>query len=191
MTARSTARCYFSAAHVAYQEFPTPTGFPEASDFASPDVFASVLAAAGASDRVVVADIGRVATANAPIAAQAELVLLVVRADLVSVLGAERALRQLEAAGANRERIGAVVSCHERRRPADLAEVGEALWLPIVGTVPLDRRGARKALIAQLPVGTRRLTRAFDVLSKAARRAIPDAPAEREAAAPELAEVSA
>jgi hypothetical protein len=25
MTARSTARCYFSAAHVAYQEFPTPT----------------------------------------------------------------------------------------------------------------------------------------------------------------------
>jgi hypothetical protein len=28
MTAWSTARCYFSAAHVAYQEFATPTGLP-------------------------------------------------------------------------------------------------------------------------------------------------------------------
>ena len=116
--------------------------------------------------------------------------ILVVRADLVSVLGAERALRQLEAAGTDRERIRAVVSCHERRRPADLAEVGEALRLPIVGTIPLDRRGARKALIAQLPVATRRLLRAFDTRSRAARRTLPDAPAEREAAL-ELTEVSA
>jgi Flp pilus assembly CpaE family ATPase len=108
----------------------------------------------------------------------------------VSVLGAERALRQLEAAGTDRERIRAVVSWHERRRPADLAEVGEALRLPVVGTVPVDRRGARKALIAQLPVATRRLVHAFDALSKTARRAIPDAPAEREAAL-ELTEVSA
>ena len=166
-------------------------GFPEASELASPDVLLGALAAARAPDRIVVADIGRVATANAPIAARAELVILVVKADLVSVLGAERALRQLEAAGANRERIGAVVSWHERRRPADLAEVGEALRLPIVGAVPADRRGARKALIAQLPVATHRLVRAFDAISKAARRTLPDAPAEREAAAPELAEVSA
>jgi Flp pilus assembly CpaE family ATPase len=170
---------------------PVVGGFPEASELASPDVLLGALAAASAPDRIIVADIGRVATANAPIAAQAELVLLVVRADLVSVLGAERALRQLEAAGANRERIGAVVSCHERRRPADLAEVGEALRLPIVGTVPLDRRGARKALIAQRPAATRRLSRAFDALSRAARRTLLDAPAEREAAAPELSEVSA
>jgi Flp pilus assembly CpaE family ATPase len=165
-------------------------GFPEPSELASPDVLASALGAASAPDRVIVADIGRVATANAPIAAQAELVLLVVRADLVSVLGAERALKQLEAAGTDRERIRAVVSWHERRRPADLAEVGEALRLPIVGTVPVDRRGARKALIAQRPAATRRLSRAFDALSKAARRAIPDVPAEREAAL-ELTEVSA
>jgi Flp pilus assembly CpaE family ATPase len=165
-------------------------GFPQASELASPDVLAAALAAASAPDRVIVADIGRVATANAPIAAQSELVLLVARADLVSVLGAERALKQLEAAGTDRERIRAVVSWHERRRPADLAEVGEALRLPIVGTVPVDRRGARRALIAQRPAATRRLSRAFDALSRAARRAIPDAPAEREAAL-ELTEVSA
>jgi Flp pilus assembly CpaE family ATPase len=165
-------------------------GFPEASELASPEVLAGVLAAASVPDRVIVADIGRVTTTNAPIAAQADLVLLVVRADLVSVLGAERALRRLEAAGTDRERIRAVVSCHERRRPADLAEVGEALRLPIVGTIPLDRRGARKALIAQLPVATRRHLRAFDALSRAARRTLPDAPAEREAAL-ELTEVSA
>ena len=165
-------------------------GFPEASELASPEVLAGVLAAASGPDRVIVADIGRVTTTNAPIAAQADLVLLVVRADLVSVLGAERALRQLEAGGTDRERIRVVVSWHERRRPADLAEVGEALRLPIVGTIPLDRRGARKALIAQLPVATRRLLRAFDALSRAARRTLPDAPAEREAAL-ELTEVSA
>jgi Flp pilus assembly CpaE family ATPase len=165
-------------------------GFPEASELASPDVLAGALAAASGPDRVVVADIGRVTTTNAAIAAQAELVLLVVRADLVSVLGAERALRELEAAGTDRERVRAVVSWHERRRPADLAEVGEALRLPILGTVPMDRRGARKALIAQRPAATRRLSRAFDALSKSARRTLPGVPAGREAAL-ELMEVSA
>lgn len=166
-------------------------GFPEASELVSPEVLGGAFAAARAPDRIVVADIGRVATTNMSIAAQAELVLLVVKADLVSVLGAERALRQLEAAGTDRKRIGAVVSGHERRRPADLAEVGEALRLPIVGAVPADRRGARKALIAQQPVGTRRLTRAFDAISTAARHTLPDAPGESEAVAPELTEVSA
>ncbi|MGH2595183.1 MAG: AAA family ATPase [Actinomycetota bacterium] len=171
--------------------FHVVVGFPQASELASPDVLAGALAAASSPDRVTVADVGRVTTTSAPIAAQAELVLLVVRADIVSVLGAERALRQLEAAGTDREQIGAVVSCHERRRPADLAEVGEALRLPIVGAIPLDRRGARKALIAQHTTATRRLTRAFDALSKAARRTLPCAPAESDAVTPELAEVSA
>jgi MinD-like ATPase involved in chromosome partitioning or flagellar assembly len=61
-------------------------GFPEASELASPDVLAGALAAASAPDRIVVADIGRVTTKNAAIAAQAELVLLVVRADLVATV---------------------------------------------------------------------------------------------------------
>ena len=79
-------------------------GFPEPSDLASADVLAEALAAGRKSGRTVIADIGRVCKTNAPLAAEGELVILVVRADLVSVLGAQRALRQLEAAGAHRER---------------------------------------------------------------------------------------
>ena len=153
-------------------------GFPDASDLATTDVLRQTLNAADSPNRVVVADIGRVSPTNAPVAAETELVLLVVRADLVSVLGAERALRQLEAAGTDRARIRVVVDSHERRRPADLTEVGEALRLPVLGAVPLDRRGVRKALAEQGPVETRRLARAFDALSKAAVAGGSEAPAE-------------
>jgi hypothetical protein len=167
-------------------------GFPDASDLATPEIIHEALAAAGPPGRTVVADAGRISMTNAPLAAEAELVLLVVRADLVSVLGAERALGRLEAAGANRERVQVVVCGHERRRPADLAEVGEALRLPVLGAVPLDRRGVRKALLAQRPVMTRRLVRAFDALSKAARRDLaPRVPDEQPALEPELSEVRA
>ena len=171
--------------------FHVVVGFPESSDLASTGVLAGALAAASASGRIVVADLGRVVETNAPIAATCELVLLVVRADLVSVLGAERALRQLEAEGTRRERVTVVVSGHEKRRPADLAEVGEALRLSVLGAVPLDRRGARKALHSQSPAATRRLRRAFDALSAAARRTLAEASGEREMPVPELVEVRA
>lgn len=171
--------------------FRVVSGFPEPSDLASPGVLAEALAAASASGRIVIADIGRVSETNAPIAAKCDLVLLVVRADLVSVLGAERALRQLEAGGTRRERITVVVSGHERRRPADLAEVGEALRLPVLGAVPLDRRGARKALLAQSPAATRRLRRAFDALSAAARQTLAEDRGEPDMPVPELTEVRA
>ncbi len=164
-------------------------GFPEPSELASADVLAEALSAALGSGRTVVADIGRVSEANASVAAKADLVELVVRADLVSVLGAERAMRQLEAGGTRRERIAAVVSCHERRRPADLVEVGDALGLPLLGAVPLDRRAARNALLAQAPAGGRTLRRAFDALSATAGRILAEADREAEAVAPELAKV--
>lgn len=166
-------------------------GLPEPSDLASPDVLTEALAAASASGRLVVADIGRVLETNAPVAASAELVLLVVRADLTSVLGAERALRQLEAVGTDRNRIAAVVSSHERRRPADLAEIAEALRLPVLGVVPFDRRGARKALVSQAPAATRRLRRAFNAMSALARRRLGETEHEGEAPSPELSEVGA
>jgi MinD-like ATPase involved in chromosome partitioning or flagellar assembly len=167
-------------------------GFPDASDIATPDVCRSALAAADGRGRMVVADIGRVSTTNAPVAAEAALVLLVVRADLVSVLGAERALRHLGATSASQERIRIVVSAHDRRRPADLAEVGEALGLPVLGAVPHDRRGARKALITQCPATTPRLVRAFEALAKATRRAVNGRIAEeRPAAERELMEAGA
>ena len=163
-------------------------GFPESSDLASPAALVSALAAASASGQIVVADLGRVVETSAPIVAKCDLVLLVVRADLVCVLGAERALRQLEAGGTRRERVTVVVSGHEKRRPADLAEVGEALRLPVLGAVPLDRRGAGKALLSQSPSATRRLRRAFDALSAAT---LAEVSGEREMPVPELVEVRA
>lgn len=164
-------------------------GFPESSDLASSGVLAEALAAASASGRIVIADIGRASETNAPVAAKSDLVLLVVRADLVSVLGAKRALRQLEGGGTRRELIVAVVSGHEQRRPADLAEVTEALRLPVLGAVPLDRRGARKALISQTPATGRRLRGAFEALSVSVRRTVAEARRDAEATASNLAEV--
>jgi MinD-like ATPase involved in chromosome partitioning or flagellar assembly len=167
-------------------------GFPDPSELVTSNVLREALFAADARDRTVVADLGRVSKANAPPAVEAESVLLVVRADLVSVLGAERALRHLEAAGTDRNRIAVVLSGHERRRPANLAEVGEALRLPVLGPVPLDRRGARNALLTQRPAATRRLVRAFDVLSKSVGRAVVEpVQEEQRAPEPELTEVSA
>jgi Flp pilus assembly CpaE family ATPase len=166
-------------------------GFPESSGLASSEVLAGALSAARASGGTVIADLGRVCDTNAEVAAGSDLVLLVVRADLVSVLGAERAVRRLESAGIPRDAIRAVVSSHERRRPADLAEVGEALRRPVLAAVPLDRRGARKALVAQSPAGTRRLRRAFDALSAAVRRSLADIADEREPRVSTLVEARA
>jgi MinD-like ATPase involved in chromosome partitioning or flagellar assembly len=172
--------------------FEVVCGLPEPSDLASPDVLAGALDAAIASGRTVIADIGRICETNASIASRAGLVLLVVRADLPSVLGAERALRQLDAAGTARYRIATVVSAHERRRPGDLAEVEEALRLPVLGAVPLDRRAARKALISQAPVVGRRLRGTFDAMSAAARRRLADVEHATELLPqPELSEASA
>jgi Flp pilus assembly CpaE family ATPase len=166
-------------------------GFPEPSGLASAEVLAGALSAARASGATVIADIGRVCETNAQVAAGSDLVLLVIRADLVSVLGAQRAVRQLESAGTPRDTIRLIVSPHERRRPADLAEVGEALRLPVLAAVPLDRRGARKALVAQSPAGTRRLRRAFDALSATVRRSLADVADEPEPQVTRLVEAGA
>lgn len=151
------------------------SGFPESSDMASPEVLAGILNTARATGRTVLADLGRASEAIETALGEADRVILVVRPDLVSVLGAERALRRLDGAGISRERVDVVVSGLERRRPADLAEVEEALRLPVLGSVPLDRRGARKALIEQAPAGTRRLRSAFDALAQRVPRGVPAA----------------
>jgi Flp pilus assembly CpaE family ATPase len=144
-------------------------GFPETCELGSPETLMSVLKTAKGSGRTVVADIGRVSEASASLAAEADLVILVVRPDLVSVLGAERALRCLKASNVSRERLSAVVCGLDRRRPADRAEVADALGLPVVGAVPLDRRGARRALLVQTTASTRRLSRPFGALAAAVR----------------------
>jgi Flp pilus assembly CpaE family ATPase len=152
------------------------SGFPEASELASPETVGAALTAASASWWTLVVDIGRVSEASASVAAEADLVMLVVRPDLVSVLGAERALRLLKAASVTREKVAAVVCGLDRRRPADRAEVADALGIPVLGCVPLDRRGARKALLAQAPATSRRLKRAFRPLAAAVRGALAEAP---------------
>jgi Flp pilus assembly CpaE family ATPase len=139
-------------------------GFPEPSDLASPEVLLAAVRAGRGSGRTVLADLGRVSEASASVTSEADRLLLVVRPDLVSVLGAERALRVLEPS-MPRERIGLLLSGLERRRPGDRAEVGDALRLPIVGTVAPDARGARMALLQQSPASTRCLRRAFDSLA--------------------------
>jgi Flp pilus assembly CpaE family ATPase len=148
-------------------------GFPDACELdGSQKTLVAVLRTAKLSGRTVVVDIGRVSEANAPLAAEADLVMLVVRPDLVSVLGAERALRCLEAATVSRERVVAVVCGLERRRPGDRAEVADALGLPVLGAVPLDRRRMRKALLAQAPASTRRFRRAFGAFATTVQRLI-------------------
>jgi MinD-like ATPase involved in chromosome partitioning or flagellar assembly len=142
------------------------SGFPDVCELSgSPETLVAVLRTAKLSGRTVVVDIGRVSEANAPLAAEADVVLLVVRPDLVSVLGAERALRCLETATVSHEKVVAVVCGLERRRPGDRAEVADALRLPVLGAVPLDRRRTRKALIAQAPASARRFRRAFGGLA--------------------------
>ena len=133
-------------------------GFPESSELASTGVLAGALAAASASGRIVVADLGRVFETNAPIAAKcgARSARRAGRSGVGPRSGAGAA-----AVGGRRHATesGSPSSspATRRRRPADLAEVGEALRLPVLGAVPLDRRGARKALLSQRPAATRRL----------------------------------
>jgi MinD-like ATPase involved in chromosome partitioning or flagellar assembly len=139
-------------------------GVPEPSDVASPEAFVAALRGGRATGRTVVADLGRVTASTVSIAAEADVVLLTVRPDLVSVLGADRALRILDVS-VPRERVALVLSGLERRRPGDRAEVADALGVPIAAALPPDAHGARKALLAQAPATTPRLRRAFDSLA--------------------------
>jgi len=141
-------------------------GFPEPSALStSVDLLARTIQGAG-DGRTVVCDLGRVSAESARVAARSDLILLVVRPDLVSVLGAERALRRLESEGVARERIAVVVAGAERRRPADLAEVSGALGLDVIGSTPINRRAARAVLQSQMPVRKGPLARAFLGLAK-------------------------
>lgn len=147
----------------------TVCGFPEASALsASVDLLSNTVRRAG-EERAVLCDLGRITKEGARLAAGADLVLLVVRPDLVSVLGAERALRRLEAEGVTHDRIAAVVSCIERRRPADPQEVGSALGADVIGSIPIHRSSARRALLSQIPVPKGPLPRSFDSMASRVR----------------------
>lgn len=144
-------------------------GFPEASSVDASTV-AHLLRAARDSGKAIVADLGRVSDDTAVVAREADLVLLVVRPDLVSVLGAERALRALKAGTVPPDRLSAVISGLERRRPADVKETADATGIRVIGSVPLHRRAARGALVAQTPVSKGPLARAFMSLASTVRK---------------------
>jgi MinD-like ATPase involved in chromosome partitioning or flagellar assembly len=120
------------------------------------------------SDCLVVADLGRIEHEHVDVAVEAALTIVAVRPDFVSVLGAERAIRCLERADVSRERIVLVVSGTERRRPGDVAEVAEALGVPIAAAIPLCRKAARKAMISQTPIAKGTAAKAFASLAKVA-----------------------
>lgn len=142
-------------------------GFPEPTALASQEALVAALRAARGTGRTVLADLGRVSETVLPAAAETDRLLLVVRPDLVSVLGAQRALHLLGPSVPG-QRIAAVLSGLERGRPGDRAEAGDALVVPILGAIPRDGRGSRKALLSQAPATTRRLRKAFDSLARAA-----------------------
>lgn len=147
--------------------FAAVCGFPDPCTEAVVWRLPDVLRAARSTGRAVVADLGRVGDRTPIVAVEADRVLLVVRPDLVSVAGAERALRLLGSREFPLKRIVAIVSGLERGHPGDLAEVAGALGVPVVGSVPLHRRAARGALLSQAPVAKGRVPQAFRRLAAA------------------------
>lgn len=141
------------------------SGLPEPGDVAS-EVLVRILQAARSTGRTVVADLGRASNASEAAVREADRVGVVVRPDLVSVLGAQRALRRLGTARVPLERVGVIISGLDRRRPGDRAEVQDALRIPVLHAIPFDRRGVRKALLEQAAARTKRLRAAFDALAE-------------------------
>lgn len=151
-------------------------GYPRAPD-ADPALVHEVIAAASATGRLVVADLGRVDARFAPALEPAELVLVVLRSDLVSIHGAERALELLLRSGIERSRLAVVVNAWQWSHAADAAEIAETLGLPSLRMIPLDRRAARRALRRQTPIARGRAARAFRQLSRQVLSHVHSAPA--------------
>jgi MinD-like ATPase involved in chromosome partitioning or flagellar assembly len=140
-------------------------GFPVEASSESRDSLPDVMKQLREWDGELVVDLGRVTASTVQIAADADLVLVVARPDLVSVLGAERAMRALRDGGIAREGLKVIVSGADRRRPADVAEIATALRADVLAPLPFDRRAARRSLVAQTPVAKGRLVKAFGTLA--------------------------
>ncbi len=155
------------------------TGFPRAAD-ADPSVIAEIVAAARVIRRLVVADVGRIGAKQTPVLEAADLVIVVVRPDLVSIHGAERAVETLLKDGIERECLAVAVNGWGWLHAADAAETAPALGLVGLGTIPLDRRAARKSLRAQTPLSGGRAARAFHRLADQVLKRLDEVAAVRE-----------
>lgn len=135
-------------------------GFPKPTP-AQPELLKQIFSAATETDGLLIADLGRVDGLTAEIAADADQVIVVVRPDLISTHGAQRARETLVESGVPEDRLSLVINGWEWRRAGDVADVAEAVGIPSLGMIPLVRRSARKALQAQLPIQKGRAVKAF------------------------------
>lgn len=139
-------------------------GIPRAHDV-DREMITGALEAARALPHLVVVDLGRVTSESTQLLKHAELVLVAARPDVVGVYGANRAIEMLERAGHETSRTFAVVSGWEWRRSGDLSEAVDAIRVPVIGTIPLDRRESRRALMAQQPLQRGSALKAFKALA--------------------------
>lgn len=113
----------------------------------------------------VILDVGRIPGPSLAAHERADRILVVVRPDLISVLGAERCLEALESESIPKEKIELVITAHRRRRLAELVDVGRALGYPVVGVIPWVPKAARRALEQQRQIKNGIATRAFSILA--------------------------
>jgi MinD-like ATPase involved in chromosome partitioning or flagellar assembly len=135
-------------------------GFPNSTPM-PPAALVEILDSAMQSEPLVIADLGRIDARSAEVARAVELVLIVIRPDLISTHGTQRATEVLLGAGVEKSRLRLLVSGLSLRRAADAGEIGQVVGIPLDGMIPLDRSGARRALQSQLPVLKGRAARAF------------------------------
>lgn len=134
--------------------FPNPTPMPAAA-------LVEILESAAQSEPLLIADLGRIDDRSAEVARAADLTVIVLRPDLISTHGTQRAAEVLLGAGIEKARLRLLVSGLSLRRAADAGEISQVVGIPSVGMIPLDRAGARKALQSQLPVLKGRAAKAF------------------------------
>lgn len=137
------------------------SGFPRARDSLDPRALRDVLDACNDDEEITIADLGRIQPAFAPCADSADLILMVVRPNLVSIHGAERAINELVENEIDISRISLVVNTWKLRNAADIAEIGETLGTDVLGMIPWDGRSARRALQNQTPLDRGRAFKAF------------------------------
>lgn len=115
---------------------------------------------------MVLFDIGRLPGPGLNVLERADIVLLVVRPDVVSVLGGERALTLMEASEIPKERVRIVVTARRRWRVGDVSDIGGTLNYPVTGVIPWSPSAARRALESQKPASGR-IGCSFTALAKA------------------------
>jgi len=130
----------------------------EMSSSVSVELLAATVIALRRRFDVVVVDAGQAISGIQPPTTDSLLrlagrVLVVTCGDLVSLWNARAAVRHLrEGLGLPPEAMAIVVNRKEGRSRYGAAEVERALGVPVMAAVPEDRRAARRAIEAQLPI---------------------------------------